>query len=99
MIKEQVICGVCNKEFNDCFSAETDQAYGCSANVYVDDNEETYVIAHYGSDYDTSRFKVNKESNLLNKNVVICDCCITEALNKNEIVKEESFSYFDTYLG
>ena len=51
---EKVICDVCKTEFTDCFSPETNQAYGCASDFYQDE-KGTSVLCHYGSSYDTSK--------------------------------------------
>ncbi len=90
---EKVTCNVCGKKHKECFSAETNQAFGCASDFYQD-NDGTSVLCHYGSTYDTSKFKVKLESPIYGKSGVICDSCIAKMIKNEEIVEDKNFNYF-----
>ena len=90
---EKVICDVCKTEFTDCFSSETNQAYGCASDFHQDE-KGTSVLCHYGSSYDTSRFEIQLESNIYGESGVICDSCITKMIKNQEIVEDKNFQHF-----
>lgn len=90
---EFVKCDVCNTVFNDCFSAETNQAVGCASDLYVKE-EQTYILSHYGSSFDTSRFLVTRQSPLHQRQGTICDHCIEQLINKNEATEDKNFDFW-----
>lgn len=92
---DTVKCDVCDTIFTDCFSASTNQAYGCASDFYQN-KDKSYVLSSYGSQFDTTRFDVNEKSELHGKTGVICDECIQNLLDKKEITKDESFDYWAT---
>jgi hypothetical protein len=91
-----VKCDICNTVFNDCFSAETNQAYGCASDLYIKENE-TYILSHYGSSFDTIRFLVTKKSLLYQRQGTICDYCIEQFINKEEIIEDKNFDFWGVF--
>ena len=90
---ESVKCDVCNTVFNDCFSAETNQAVGCASDLYVKE-EQTYILSHYGSSFDTSRFLVTRQSPLHQRQGTICDHCIEQLIHKEEATEDQNFDFW-----
>lgn len=84
---EHVICANCQKSFPDVYS-ET-QAVGCTSD-YI--SEKKSIFSHYGSCHDTSKYNVIDENF---QEGVICDTCIDAALDKKQIVLDESFDYWE----
>ena len=84
---ESVKCDVCDTIFTECFSASTNQAYGCASDFYQT-NEKSYVLSSYGSKYDTTRFNVLPSSNLNGKYGVVCDECIKALIERKEISED-----------
>lgn len=90
-----VTCTVCRKIFTNCFSAPTNQAYGCAS-----DYDKEKITCHYGSGFDTDKYIVN--CNIVPETGVICDECIQGMIDLNSIVKDENYNYWaalDPYLG
>lgn len=90
---ESIKCDVCNTVFNDCFSAETNQAGGCASDLYVKENQ-TYILSHYGSSFDTIRFLVSRQSPLHQRQGIICDHCIEQLINKQEATEDQNFDFW-----
>ena len=90
---ESVNCDVCNTVFNDCFSAETNQAYGCASDLYTKENQ-TYILSHYGSSFDTTRFLVTRQSPLHQRQGTICDHCIEQLIHKEEATEDQNFDFW-----
>ena len=91
---ESVKCDVCDTIFTECFSASTNQAYGCASDFYQT-NEKSYVLSSYGSKYDTTRFNVLPSSNLNGKYGVVCDECIKALIERKEISEDTAFNYWE----
>lgn len=90
---ESVKCDVCNTVFNDCFSAETNQAVGCASDLYVKE-DQTYIECNYGSGFDTLRFLVTRQSPLHQRQGTICDHCIEQLINKEEATEDQNFDFW-----
>lgn len=90
---ESVKCNICNTVFNDCFSAETYQAFGCASDLYVN-KEQNYIISNYGSSFDTTRFLVDRESPLQQRQGTICDHCIEQLIGKKEVMEDKEFNFW-----
>lgn len=90
---ESVKCDVCNTAFNDCFSAETNQAFGCASDLFIKENQ-TYILSHYGSSFDTLRFLVLRQSPLHQRQGTICDHCIEQLINKEEVTQDQNFDFW-----
>lgn len=102
-IKElgSVTCELCKNEYNNIFSLETNQAYSCASN-YISKENETYILSHYGSKFDLSKFNVKSKALIENlsevlqkKEVVICDNCIENLIKNNQVEKDKKFEYFN----
>lgn len=93
--KEIVQCDVCKHIFTNCFSPKTNQAYNCASD-FLSDDEGSYILCHYGSSFDTSKFTIQKTSSLFGKEGVICDQCIQNFINQKEIVLDENYNYWST---
>jgi hypothetical protein len=93
--KENVQCNVCNHIFTDCFSTETNQAYDCAAD-FLSDDDGSYILCHYGSSFDTSKFIIQKTSSLFGKEGVICDQCIQNLIDQKEIALDKNYNYWST---
>lgn len=92
---EFVKCDVCNAVFNDCFSAETNQAYGCASDFYTKETQ-TYILSHYGSSFDTTRFLVTRLSPLHQQQGTICDHCIEQLIQKEEVIEDQNFDFWSS---
>lgn len=90
---ESVKCDVCLTVFDDCFSVETNQAYGCASDFYTKENQ-TYILSNYGSSFDTSRFLVTRQSPLHQQQGTICDHCIEQMINKEEATEDQNFDFW-----
>lgn len=90
---EYVKCDVCSQIFTDCFSAETNQAYGCASDFFSKENS-SYILSSYGSSFDTTRFVVSKNSKHYHAHGTICDCCIEKMMKSEEIKEDTSFNYW-----
>lgn len=90
---ESVKCDVCLTVFDDCFSVETNQAYGCASDFYTKENQ-TYILSNYGSSFDTSRFLVTRQSTLHQRQGTICDHCIEQMIDKKEAIEDQKFDFW-----
>lgn len=90
---ESIKCDVCDTVYNDCFSFETNQAYGCASDLFVQE-EQTYILSHYGSSFDTTRFLVARHSPLHQRQGIVCDSCIEQLINQKQIQEDQNFDFW-----
>lgn len=90
---ESIKCDVCENLFYDCFSVETNQASGCASDLFVE-KEHTYILSHYGSSFDTTRFFVNPQSPLHQRQGTVCDHCIEQLINEKQIQADQNFDFW-----
>lgn len=91
---ESIKCDVCENAFTDCFSFETNQAFGCASDLFVQE-EQTYILSHYGSSFDTTRFLVARTSPLHQRQGIVCDHCIEQLINENHIQEDQNFDFWE----
>lgn len=89
-----VKCDVCQKLFTNCFSVETNQAFKCASSFYSKENESG-ILCHYGSEFDTKKFNISPSSSYYNKSGTICDCCIEKLMEQQEIQEDMNFDYWN----
>lgn len=93
---ESIKCDVCESAFNDCFSFETNQALGCASDLFVE-KKQTYILSHYGSRFDTTRFFVSPQSSLQDRQGIVCDNCIEQLINEKQIQEDQNFDFWAPY--
>lgn len=72
-------CNTCGKEYEVMPGFEDyEQASGCAASLYLHGGDY-YILAHYGSRYDMSRYRLSQGDP--HKIGHVCDDCIGEMLN------------------
>lgn len=91
MKKEVITCSNCGKDYNNIFSLEGNQAYGCASDV-VEQNGSLMVYSHYGSTFDTSRHLASLQANI--KVGVICDDCISKLRYEGFLTEDPSHDYW-----
>lgn len=91
---ESIKCDVCDTVYNDCFNFETNQAYGCASDLFVQE-EQTYILSHYGSSFDILRFLVARTSPLHQRQGIICDHCIEQLIIDKQIQKDQNFDFWE----
>jgi hypothetical protein len=90
---ESVKCNVCGKIFTNCFSAETNQAFGCASDFFCHE-KTSYILSSYGSSFDTTRFIVEENSKHHHADGTICDSCIEGLVESKDIKEDPNFNYW-----
>lgn len=92
---EVIKCIQCKCFFYDSLNPDFILKQSCESVLSFNDNN-SYIISHYGSSFDTNKFNIEPQSSLYKKEGDICDNCIQQLLDKKEIVKDNSFDYWDS---
>lgn len=94
-LQDTVQCHFCHQIFTDAFSPETNQAFHCASD-FISDDDGSYILSHFGSSFDTSKFIVKNNSSFSQQDGVICDQCIQSSLDKKEIIEDKNYQYWST---
>jgi hypothetical protein len=89
--EDSVQCSTCGKAHTNIFSLESNQAYGCASDLMEKDGK-IVSFSHYGSGFDTMKHIFNALGKY--KIGVICDNCISEAVNSSIAVEDNDYDYW-----
>lgn len=90
-----IICSICENKYSsiDCNPDSDIQGDKCASYVIHDVNLSKIILCCYGSDFDGNIYEFSN-LNKINIGTIICDDCIRNMINTNNIRLVSSDNYF-----